>query len=92
MVHEGYDVCLYQTLAGVCREAVATELCLDNSTEDEPQPCTVAEVCKALKQEGSVSLYPLKGGDWKYRIQKHAGFWDAPRRPVNQSKRSKGGK
>ena len=89
MTHEGYDVALYRTLNGVCKHAVATELCLDNCTDDEPQPCTEAEIRKALKQDQRVYLYPLEGGDWKYRIEKHIGFWDKPRHPAKRSKSGK---
>jgi hypothetical protein len=86
MVHEGYDVTLYRTLAGVCKDAVATEFCVDDCRDEGSQPCTAAEIRKALKQDNIVRLYPLKGGDWKYRIQKHTGFWDRPDRPAKRGK------
>jgi hypothetical protein len=74
MVHEGYDVTLYRTLAGVCKDAVATEFCVDDCRDDGSTPCTAAEIRKALKQDNIVRLYPLKGGDWKYRIQNTRAF------------------
>lgn len=89
MVHEGYDVALYRTLAGVCKDAAATELCMDNCREEGSQPCTEAEVRKLLQRGENVKLYPLEGGDWKYMIQKHAGFWDEPRRPAKPGKKPK---
>ena len=85
IAYEEYDAYVYRTLVGVCREAVDMGLCLDNDCDD-PKACTVSEVRKALKLENIMRLYPLDGGDWTYRIEKHEGYVDRSSRNVRSGK------
>lgn len=72
VVHEGYDVEIYRTLRGVTAALGNSELCLEdaNYAEEEPVEATANDIARALRKYSSVRLYPLNGGDWKYRIDK----------------------
>lgn len=79
MVHEGYDVDVYRTQKGALSAAAELELCLENASfsEVEQRPATLHEISKLLKAAGEVKLYPLDGGDWKYKLTKlKYGFSD----------------
>ncbi len=72
VVHEGYDVEIYRTLKGVAASLGGSELCLENAdySDNEPIEASSADIARVLRKESSVRLYPLDGGDWKYRIDK----------------------
>ncbi|WP_152495191.1 hypothetical protein [Dickeya sp. NCPPB 3274] len=72
VVDDGYDVDVYRSLKAVCA-AMANQYCLEpaDDSDEEPRPASVRDIARAIKADPIVRLYPIEGGDWTYRIQKH---------------------
>lgn len=69
VVDDGYAVEPFRSLSSVCETMAGRSLSL---TEDGETPATVQALRKAVRADDIVRLYPLDGGDWVYRIEKHS--------------------
>lgn len=71
VVDEGYDVSVFRSAQAVAARVANQGLCLDNEIDD-PVEATEADIIRALRRDGRVRLFPVAGGDWCFRIEKHS--------------------
>lgn len=73
VVDEGYDVIVYRTAGAVAKSLGDTGLCLESADDSDGDPleASAADILKAIRKESVVRLFPVEGGDWKCRIEKH---------------------
>jgi hypothetical protein len=70
VVDEGYDVSVFRSAKAAAAWVAGNGLCLDNDSE-APVEASEADIIRALRKDGLVRLFPVDGGDWRYRMEKH---------------------
>lgn len=70
VVDEGYEVRVFGSAKSAAASVAGKGLCLDKRV-DNPTQSSEAEIARALRDGNLVRLYPVDGGDWQYRIQRH---------------------
>lgn len=70
MIDEGYDVKVFRSAKAVAAFVVRSDLCLDNEVDD-PVAASEADIIRKINKEKITRLFPIEGGDWQYRIEKH---------------------
>lgn len=71
VVSEAYDVTVYRTRKAMCADMARVGLRLETDIRDEPTAATASQIAQAVRVDSVVRLYPLEGGDWTYRIERH---------------------
>jgi len=74
VVGEAFEVTVYRTLKSVSESLAAENMCLANQdfNEGETVVASASDIATALRKNWSVCLYPQNGGDWQFKIEKHA--------------------